>query len=126
MNERISCFARAMKQQLKALYLASHDPRTPIAAKCLVVMVVAYALSPIDLIPDFIPVIGLLDDLLLVPLGIYWAIQLIPQAVWAESLHKASENNVSIPRNRFVGALIISIWLLGIIGLGWWVLLNYL
>lgn len=79
MNKRLKCFARAMKQQVKALYLASRDPRTPIAAKCLVVIVVAYALSPIDLIPDFIPVLGYVDDLILLPFGIYLAVKLIPE-----------------------------------------------
>ena len=59
MNKRLKCFTRDIKQQVKALYLAGRDPRTSIAAKCLVVIVVAYALSPIDLIPDFIPVLGL-------------------------------------------------------------------
>tara|TARA_B100000446_G_scaffold175280_1_gene185856 strand:+ start:7833 stop:8021 length:189 start_codon:yes stop_codon:yes gene_type:complete len=61
-----------MKPQVKALHLTGHDPRTPVAAKCLVVIVVAYAISPVDLIPDFIPILGYLDDLILLPWGSIW------------------------------------------------------
>ena len=78
MLARIKGFARRIKADLAALWLASRDGRTPAAAKILAAITVSYALSPIDLIPDFIPVLGLLDDLLLVPAGIWLAIRLIP------------------------------------------------
>ena len=81
--------ARQLRDDSFALYLAGRDPRTPRAAKILVAFVVAYAASPIDLIPDFIPVLGLLDDLAVVPLGIALAIQMMPPEVWAESREKA-------------------------------------
>jgi len=74
-------WAAALKEDTYALYLASRDPRVPLVAKFIVVLVVTYALSPIDLIPDFIPVLGYLDDLLLLPLGIAPAIKLMPRDV---------------------------------------------
>ena len=69
---------RALKSELAALYLAYRDPRTPWYARVAAILVIAYALSPIDLIPDFIPVLGYLDDLVILPLGIFIAIKLIP------------------------------------------------
>ena len=81
--------ARELRREVYALYFACRDPRTPWYAKWLVAGVVAYALSPIDLIPDFIPVLGQLDDLILVPLGIAIAIRLIPTEVLAECRAKA-------------------------------------
>ena len=88
--ERLKAWARALKRDVVALWLAGRDPRTPIAAKLLAGVVAAYALSPIDLIPDFIPVLGYLDDLLLVPLGIWLAARLIPPALLAELRAKAA------------------------------------
>ena len=83
---------RALKREVRALVLAARDPRTPWYAKWLVVGVVAYALSPVDLIPDFIPVLGQLDDLILVPLGIVIAIRLIPPQVLAECRARVGNN----------------------------------
>lgn len=77
-------WARAIKRDVVALWIAARDPRTPIAAKIVASVVAAYALSPIDLIPDFIPVLGYLDDLVVVPLGILLAVRLIPTALMAE------------------------------------------
>src|ERR1022692_1161944 len=77
-------WARAMKRDVHALYLASRDPRVPWYAKALALVVAGYALSPIDLIPDFIPVLGYLDDVILVPLGVLLVIRLIPPEVMAE------------------------------------------
>lgn len=93
MKEKFRHFARQMKSHVKALHLASRDHRTPMSAKCLVILVVAYALSPIDLIPDFIPVLGYLDDLILLPLGIYLAINLIPEVLWREFQTQAEQIN---------------------------------
>lgn len=109
---QLKMFARRMKVQISALYLASQDPAVPKVAKWLGVAVVAYALSPIDLIPDFIPVIGYLDDLIILPLGIYLAIKLIPEEVWSDCLAKAELHPIQLPKNRYAAAVIICCWLL--------------
>ena len=83
-KKRLEIFAHKMKSQIKVLQLAYQDPRTPVKAKIILGITLAYALSPIDLIPDFIPVIGLLDDLILVPLGLYVAYKMIPTSLWQE------------------------------------------
>jgi uncharacterized membrane protein YkvA (DUF1232 family) len=90
MLSRIKTWARNLKRDSHAVYLASRDPRVPWYAKILAVAVAAYALSPIDLIPDFIPVIGYLDDLVIVPLGIWLVVSLIPGDVMAECRAKAT------------------------------------
>ncbi len=93
-----------------ALYFAAGDPRVPWYAKIVAACVAAYALSPIDLIPDFIPVLGYLDDLILVPLGIALAIRLIPPALLAEHRARATEE-AKRPVSRLGAAVIIIIWL---------------
>lgn len=98
----------ATKQGVHALYLASRDPRVPWYAMGL--LVAGYALSPIDLIPDFIPVLGYLDDLILVPLGILLAIQLIPAAIMAEHRRSAVAAQAR-PRSRVAAATIVGIWI---------------
>lgn len=104
---------KQLKTELFALYLAYRDPRTPLYARLLTACVVAYAFSPIDLIPDFIPVLGYLDDLVLLPLGIALAIRLIPPPVLAESRAKAQELMAQgKPVSRTAAAVIIAIWLL--------------
>ena len=87
---RFKAQVRHLRDEVHALYFASKDSRTPWYAKALVAAVVAYAVSPIDLIPDFIPVLGQLDDLVIVPLGIWCAIRLIPPAVLAECRAKVA------------------------------------
>jgi uncharacterized membrane protein YkvA (DUF1232 family) len=82
MRERLKRWAGTLKRDVHALYLASRDPRVPWYAKAIGIAVAAYAASPIDLIPDFIPVIGYLDDLIIVPLGIALVIRLIPPRSW--------------------------------------------
>ncbi len=104
--------ARHLKAETLALYLAARDPRTPWYAKLLVAGIVAYAFSPIDLIPDFVPVLGYLDDLILIPMGIALAIKLIPPAVLAECRAQAQETvQNGKPVNRVAGAVIVVIWL---------------
>lgn len=88
-GERIKKWARGLRDNLKALDYVRKDPRVPLLPKILLVMVVAYALSPIDLIPDFIPILGMLDDLILLPLGIALAIKMIPDDVWSECQSQA-------------------------------------
>jgi len=105
--------ARHLKAETFALYLAARDPRTPWYAKLLVAGIVAYAFSPIDLIPDFVPVLGYLDDLILIPLGIALAIKLVPPTVLAECRTRARETmRNGKPVSRIAGAVIIVIWLL--------------
>jgi len=102
--------ARGLKQETYALYLAVRDPRTPWYARAVAAAVVAYALSPLDLIPDFIPVIGYLDDLILVPLGIALCLKLIPEPVMRECRERARATN-GPPVSRAGAALIIAAWL---------------
>ena len=107
--------ARALQNEIHAIYIAARDPRTPWYAKALVILIVAYTLSPIDLIPDFIPVFGYLDDLIIVPAGITLALRLIPRDVMEESRKKAGGQS---PRGivKFIGAgIIVIIWILAII-----------
>jgi uncharacterized membrane protein YkvA (DUF1232 family) len=111
--EKLKQRARHLKSETFALYLASRDPRTPWYAKLLVAGIVAYALSPIDLIPDFVPVLGYLDDLILIPLSITLAIKMIPDAVLAECRAQAQETvQNGKPVSRVAGAVIVVIWLL--------------
>jgi uncharacterized membrane protein YkvA (DUF1232 family) len=101
-----------LKAETFALYIAARHPRTPWYAKLFVASIVAYALSPIDLIPDFIPILGYLDDLVLVPLGIALAIRLIPGPVLDECRIKAHESlGDGSPTSRTAAAVIIVIWL---------------
>ena len=105
--------ARHLKADTYALYLAARDPRTPWYAKLLVAGIVAYAFSPIDLIPDFVPVIGYLDDLILIPIGIVLAIKLIPHQVLAECRVRANETvQNEKPVSRVAGAVIVMVWLI--------------
>jgi uncharacterized membrane protein YkvA (DUF1232 family) len=113
--------AYALKENTYALYLASRDSRVPLAAKVVIAVVVAYALSPIDLIPDFIPVVGYMDDLVLLPLGIWLAIRLIPKHIWRECQASAREQLFELPRHRRAGAVIVFIWLLALVGVVVWV-----
>ena len=109
--ERIKEKARWLKQQAFVLYLAYKDPRTPWMAKVFAAIVVAYTFSPIDLVPDFIPVLGYLDDLLLVPLGIALAIKMIPEEVLADAREGVEEAFPDgKPKSWVVGAIIIAIW----------------
>ncbi|MGR6467154.1 YkvA family protein [Rhizobium sp. PAMB 3182] len=101
-------WARAMKRDVSALYRASRDPRVPWHAKALAVIIVGYALSPIDLIPDFVPVIGYLDDIILVPLGIWVVIKLIPPEIMAEHRRLTSAER---PASKAAAAVIITIWI---------------
>ncbi|SDZ14529.1 Protein of unknown function [Nitrosomonas sp. Nm33] len=110
-----------LKAETLALYFAARDPATPWYAKFLVAAIVAYALSPIDLIPDFIPILGYLDDLVLLPLGIALAIRLIPPEVLAACRVRAQEiSQDAKPVSRVAGGIIIMIWLLvGVLCVMW-------
>jgi len=111
--EKLKQRAESLKAEIYALHLAARDPRTPWYAKLFVALIVAYACSPIDLIPDFIPVLGYLDDLILIPLGIAFALKLIPPHVLVECRAKAHETmRNGKPVSRIAGAIIIIIWLI--------------
>ena len=99
MLEKIKAKATQLKRELVALYLASRDPRTPWYAKTMIAAVVAYALSPIDLIPDFIPIFGYLDDLVLLPIGIWLAIRMIPPEILQDCRERAAPADFQLPRN---------------------------
>jgi uncharacterized membrane protein YkvA (DUF1232 family) len=104
--------ARQLQAETYALYLAYRDPRVPWYAKAVAVCIVGYALSPIDLIPDFIPVLGYLDDLVLIPLGIALTLRMIPPEVMAECRDRArAELADGKPVGRAAAAVIIAIWL---------------
>jgi uncharacterized membrane protein YkvA (DUF1232 family) len=110
MAVRLREWARRIKQDVHALYLASIDPRVPWYAKGLAIAVAGYALSPIDLIPDFVPVLGYLDDVIIVPLGILLAVRLIPPDIMAE--HRAvAAAALERPVSRVAGIVIAGIWL---------------
>jgi len=112
--EKLKSWAGALKTQLVTLWFCRSHPDTPLAAKLMAAFVVAYAFSPIDLIPDFIPVLGYLDDLLIVPLGIYLTLRLIPAHVLADARRQADAwlaRNPAKPRSYLAAALIVLIWI---------------
>lgn len=103
-------WARAIKRDVVALYFAARDPRVPWYAKAVAACVAAYALSPIDLIPDFIPVLGYLDDLIILPLGILLAVRLVPPDVMAE-LRGEADQRAARPTKRIAAIVIVTAWL---------------
>lgn len=110
--ERLKRWAKRLKQNIYALYIAARHPQVPRTAKIVASAILAYALSPIDLIPDFVPVLGLLDDLILVPLGIALVIRLVPKNVWEEcraGVRIALSNR--LPWSRVAAGVIIGLWL---------------
>lgn len=114
MLETIKQRARRLKQETLALYLAARHPGTPWYARALAAGVAAYALSPIDLIPDFVPVLGYLDDLLIVPAGIALAIRLVPPTVMAECRARAEEAfTQGRPVSRAAAAAVVITWIVG-------------
>jgi uncharacterized membrane protein YkvA (DUF1232 family) len=121
--EQVRQWARTLKRDVLALYLAARDPRVPWYAKAVAACVAVYALSPIDLIPDFIPILGYLDDLILVPLGIWLAIRLIPPSLLAEHRQAAMARHQPRPISWIGAAIILGLW--GLVGgaIVWWLLL---
>src|SRR5215472_7428151 len=115
---RLRDWARLITRDVHALYLAARDPRVPWYAKALAALVAGYALSPIDLIPDFIPVLGYLDDVILVPAGIWLVIRLIPPDIMAEHRAVAAAARRR-PVNRVAGALVIAAWIAAASLIGW-------
>ncbi|MBT2719407.1 YkvA family protein [Bacillus sp. ISL-57] len=116
MFDKIKNWARSLKRQIFILYFAYKDERVPWHAKVFTACVVAYAFSPIDIIPDFIPILGYLDDVILVPIGIMIALKMIPKIVLTDCEVKAEEMMKNgKPKNWIVGSLIVMIWVLIII-----------
>ncbi|MGQ0510809.1 MAG: YkvA family protein [Betaproteobacteria bacterium] len=120
-REYLKAKADSLKQETLALYHAARDPRTPLAAKILAGMVVAYAVSPIDLIPDFIPVLGFLDDLVLVPLGIIVCLRMIPPEVMADA-RLAAQKQLETTKSWTAAAVVIVIWIALAVLLGVWLI----
>lgn len=114
-------WARALKRDTVALWFAYRDPRTPLPPKLLAIVIVAYALSPIDLIPDFIPVLGYLDELILLPAAIWLALRLIPAGVLADARTRAAEwlaGRQAQPKNWIAAGVIVLAWC-GLLWLAW-------
>lgn len=109
-RQTLRAWARSLKQQTLVVWFAARDPRTPWHARALAMLVAAYALSPIDLIPDFIPVLGYLDDLLLLPLGLALAIRLIPGEVLADARERAAAT-AQRPVSRYMAVAIVVAWI---------------
>jgi uncharacterized membrane protein YkvA (DUF1232 family) len=111
--------ADALKRETLALWYALRHPRTPLSAKIVAAIVVAYAVSPIDLIPDFIPVLGILDDVILLPLGIALCLKLLPADVMEECRERA-RGSLEQPRNYAAAIVIVLLWIAAVGALGWW------
>ena len=109
--QRASQWARDIKRDVVAIWIAAGDPRVPWYAKAIAAAVAAYALSPIDLIPDFVPVLGYVDDLIIVPAGILLTVRLIPAGLMDEFRAKAARRDAR-PRSRLGAAFVIVLWLL--------------
>lgn len=118
LSERIGDLGHRLAVEAHAAWLAARDPRVPLLARLLAIGVAAYALSPIDLIPDFIPVLGWLDDLIIVPLGLWAVRRLIPGPLWRE-LHAAAEAASDRPSSRSGLAFILLLWA-GLLYLVYW------
>jgi len=119
MFDQARIWAKTIKRNVIALWLAARDPRTPWLARLVAAGVAAYALSPIDLIPDFVPVLGYLDDIIIVPLGILLAVKLIPTALMSELLEKA-QSIANRPRS-LAGAVFVALVWIALAGLAcWW------
>ena len=116
MLDRLKARARALKREAYAIYIAARDPRTPWYAKALVFFVVAHTFSPIDLIPDFIPVLGYLDDLIITPGGIWLAVRLIPAEVMQEARATAATRDVNKSIGGVGAVIIILIWIIATVG----------
>ncbi len=115
----LQAWARDLKRQTLTLYFALRDPRTPLLPRLIAGAVVAYAISPIDLIPDFIPVLGYLDDIIIVPLGIWLAIRLVPSDVYREAQARTEFDTEPPPGTR-AAIVIVSICIIATALCSWW------
>lgn len=118
---RLKHWARELKRQSLVVYFAARDPRTPMAVRLLALAVAAYALSPIDLIPDFVPLLGYLDDLIIVPLGVALVIRLIPPEVAGAARSRAAAM-ADKPISRAAAVFIVLVWIVAGVMLGRWLI----
>lgn len=118
MTTRLRLAAARLRREVGALIVARRDPRVPMLARVVIVLTVAYAVSPIDLIPDVIPVLGLLDDLLIVPAGLWLALRLVPEAVMAEA-RAAADEEVAASLRHLGFRLVVAVWIGAVVG-AWW------
>lgn len=122
MIERLKSRAKLLKRDAYALYIAARDPRVPWYAKVFLGLVVAHTFSPIDLIPDFVPVLGYLDDLIITPLGIALALKMIPAEVMTEARRQSEElMRQGKPISRVGAVLVIAVWLAILAIMVWWI-----
>ena len=121
MLQRARQFAREIKRDVVAIWIAARDPRVPWHVKVLAAVVAGYALSPIDLIPDVIPVLGYLDDVIIVPAGIILVARLIPSELMAEFRVEAARRTHR-PTSRVAAVLVVTFWILAAVGLARWLL----
>lgn len=121
MRERVRRRVERVRRGLRVLSLVARDPRTPWHARLVGALTLAYALSPIDLVPDFVPVLGLLDDLVVVPLGAWLALRLTPAAVVADARARA-EAGGAVSGRRWLGALLVLLAWAALVVLAWWLL----
>jgi uncharacterized membrane protein YkvA (DUF1232 family) len=118
MIEQAKQWARLVKRDVHAIYLAGRDPRVPWYAKALALCIAGYALSPIDLIPDFVPVLGYLDDVIIVPLGVLMVVKLIPREIMAEHRTSAARA-LDRPISRTAAIMVVLGWLICVVLAGW-------
>lgn len=116
---RLRDWARTLKRDVIAVWIAARDPRVPRSVKLLALAVAAYALSPMDLVPDFIPVLGYLDDLIIVPLGILLVVKLMPPPLMAEFRAEAARR-ASVPLSRITAWVIVTLWIAAVALVAWW------
>jgi uncharacterized membrane protein YkvA (DUF1232 family) len=121
MLDQLKARARELKREAYAIYIAARDPRTPWYVKGLIFFVVAHTFSPIDLIPDFIPVLGYLDDLIITPGGIWLAVRLIPPEVMEEARAAAATRGMDARVGKVGAVIIISVWVVAAIGVLYYV-----
>lgn len=120
MFDRAKAWARSIKRDVAALWLAARDPRTPRLAKYLAIALVAYALSPIDLIPDFVPVLGMLDDIVILPLGILLLLRMMPAGLMQDLRERAARIE-DLPASRAGLLAVLAIWLAAVVITALWI-----
>lgn len=116
MLDQLKTRARALKREAYAIYIAARDPRTPWYVRALIFFVVAHTVSPIDLIPDFVPVLGYLDDLIITPGGVWLAVRLIPPEVLEEARAAAATHSMDRSVGKVGAAIIILVWIIAALG----------
>lgn len=120
MLNKLLQWANQLKAEAVTLWFCYRHPQTPLIAKILAISIVAYAFSPIDLIPDFIPVLGLLDELVLIPLGVALVVWLTPRPLWEALLREAESSSDALPRLWWGALGVLLLWVMMLGGLAWW------